>query len=333
MCPTDITRSELDSKTKFMPHGWSECVYKLNDGPLRLSKSTIDFKDGLVVEELHFADGHVRADAKIEAGRLTIGIFESHNPFCMLSVQGQGQLMFVSYDGSDWDMTAIASGTYLTVNIDTRLAASILDSHLTDSLKKFMQKHDDRRSLILDVSDDAALLADLMRLHLRRANDQTNLNAHPDDARHARDKLISQIRAVVTTILTATPYHSSSARQRRYQIAKDIERTLWTYTGRDHIQDLALKQFALRFGVNARTIQLAIRGYFGTNFKTLQHRILLYRARNQIRRGDPNQTISEIAPACGFDHLGRFSSLYKAMFGKLPSKDLKYFRSRNTAKA
>lgn len=45
-------------------------------------------------------------------------------------------------------------------------------------------------------------------------------------------------------------------------------------------------------------------------------------ARKALRLAEPHQTVTNIANESGFSHMGRFSSNYKEMFGKLPSRTL-----------
>ncbi|MCG6859635.1 MAG: helix-turn-helix domain-containing protein [Salaquimonas sp.] len=48
----------------------------------------------------------------------------------------------------------------------------------------------------------------------------------------------------------------------------------------------------------------------------------LQKAHEAICRGGEGQSVTQTALACGFTHLGRFSQLYRATYGELPSKTL-----------
>jgi AraC-like DNA-binding protein len=47
-------------------------------------------------------------------------------------------------------------------------------------------------------------------------------------------------------------------------------------------------------------------------------------AREELLRADPyNHNVTSIAMDCGFTHLSKFASLFKAQFGECPSDALK----------
>lgn len=58
------------------------------------------------------------------------------------------------------------------------------------------------------------------------------------------------------------------------------------------------------------------RGYTPMEFLAEQR---LQKARRDIMKSSPEDTIASIAINCGFSHLGRFSQLYRKRFGELPS--------------
>lgn len=77
-------------------------------------------------------------------------------------------------------------------------------------------------------------------------------------------------------------------------------------------------------GVSMRTIQRCFANYFQTT--PLQY--IKARRLNTIRRellasNSQCKTVTEIALACGFSHIGRFSNDYRLFFGELPSESLK----------
>jgi AraC family ethanolamine operon transcriptional activator len=73
-------------------------------------------------------------------------------------------------------------------------------------------------------------------------------------------------------------------------------------------------------GVCWRTLDRAFKERFGMGPKQYTVAVRLAQVRNLLRSTPPTRTITELASESGFDHLGRFSSSYKEMFGELPSQ-------------
>jgi AraC family transcriptional regulator, ethanolamine operon transcriptional activator len=62
---------------------------------------------------------------------------------------------------------------------------------------------------------------------------------------------------------------------------------------------------------------VAIRGMSVHRYTRLMR---LWNVRQQLMRGLPIATVKSIAFANGFWHMGEFSSLYRELFGELPSQ-------------
>lgn len=75
-------------------------------------------------------------------------------------------------------------------------------------------------------------------------------------------------------------------------------------------------------GLRARSLQIGFLRHRGlTPMQFVTNRRLL-RARLLLGRAQAPTTITEIALACGFSHLGRFSALYRSAYGTTPSATL-----------
>ena len=76
-------------------------------------------------------------------------------------------------------------------------------------------------------------------------------------------------------------------------------------------------------GCSRRALSLAFkstRGYSSMEFLTEQR---LLAAQAVLRKARPGETVTSVAYACGFTHLGRFSQVYKRRFGESPSVTLR----------
>lgn len=82
-------------------------------------------------------------------------------------------------------------------------------------------------------------------------------------------------------------------------------------------QPIRMTELAAVTGISVRSIQSGFQRYRGCSpLEFLRTRRLL-RARAMLLNGS-DVSVTEVALACGFDHLGRFSSAYKARFGERP---------------
>ncbi|WP_170145796.1 helix-turn-helix domain-containing protein [Rhodoplanes elegans] len=86
----------------------------------------------------------------------------------------------------------------------------------------------------------------------------------------------------------------------------------------------ALARFA---GVSLRTLQFRFRSEFDKTIVQYvrDHRLAL--ARDRLERADPEATVTGIAVATGFSHLGEFSRLYRQRYGELPRETLQRARA------
>ena len=87
---------------------------------------------------------------------------------------------------------------------------------------------------------------------------------------------------------------------------------------------ITLQDIAQAAGISIRTLQNGFRQHRNTPPMTAlrNHRLLL--VREELLKADPfRQNVTTIAMNCGFTHLSRFASLFKAQFGESPSDALK----------
>ena len=72
-------------------------------------------------------------------------------------------------------------------------------------------------------------------------------------------------------------------------------------------------------GLSARSLSRGFQQLRGYSPMTALRHTRLERVRMDLKRGPSGGTVTEAAVRWGFLHLGRFSSLYAARFGELPS--------------
>ena len=89
-------------------------------------------------------------------------------------------------------------------------------------------------------------------------------------------------------------------------------------------EDIGMAQIAKAAGISPRGLQRAFRQYRDTAPMQYLHRVRLEHAHRQLLAADPSRgdTVSAIAARWGFAHAGRFSAVYHAAYGVLPSHTL-----------
>ncbi|MDK3017283.1 AraC family transcriptional regulator [Pseudodonghicola flavimaris] len=88
-------------------------------------------------------------------------------------------------------------------------------------------------------------------------------------------------------------------------------------------QPLTLEEIARAAGTTPRSLQMAFRDFRGTtplNFLRDRRLDLVHR---DLMTAPPGATVTDIATARGFGHLGRFSQAYRTRFGASPSDTLR----------
>ncbi len=88
-------------------------------------------------------------------------------------------------------------------------------------------------------------------------------------------------------------------------------------------QPLTLEQIAGAAGTTPRSLQMAFRQFRGTTPLNFLRDRRLDRVHQALATAHPGATVTDIASAWGFGHLGRFSQIYRERFGKSPSDTLR----------
>ncbi len=89
-------------------------------------------------------------------------------------------------------------------------------------------------------------------------------------------------------------------------------------------ETLLLDDIAAAAGVSKRTLHLAFQMNFGLAVMAFVRQHRLDRANRQLLDGDvESTTVTSVAMNCGFQHLSRFSAIYRDQFGEYPSETLR----------
>ena len=84
-----------------------------------------------------------------------------------------------------------------------------------------------------------------------------------------------------------------------------------------------IKDICRASGASYRTLNYAFLDRFGVAPKQYLQAVRLDGVRKDLRRDEPDVTVSNIANNWGFWHMGQFAADYKRQFGELPSETLR----------
>jgi AraC-like DNA-binding protein len=96
-----------------------------------------------------------------------------------------------------------------------------------------------------------------------------------------------------------------------------------TYIRRNLTQPLCLDDITRAAGVRTRALESAFRRYWRTTPSAHVRNLRLEAAHHLLSHPVSGMTVTDVALATGFPHLGRFSRSYSARFGELPSESLR----------
>lgn len=86
---------------------------------------------------------------------------------------------------------------------------------------------------------------------------------------------------------------------------------------------ITMADVATAAGVTPRSLQMGFRAAYDLTPMQFLQRERLNQTRFDLLHGDPAATVTEVAQARGFAHMGRFSAAYKAAFGESPSETVR----------
>jgi AraC-like DNA-binding protein len=86
---------------------------------------------------------------------------------------------------------------------------------------------------------------------------------------------------------------------------------------------LSLADIAAQAGVSARSLQNGFQNFRNTTPMAFLRSVRLQRAHRALLAADPGtERVTEIALACGFNHMGEFATAYRRTFGVTPKQTL-----------
>ena len=137
--------------------------------------------------------------------------------------------------------------------------------------------------------------------------------------------LLTSYDDMLLTALLSLPHNQREKlyKDLRYQVAPGLVRRAEEYM-RAHLSENITTTDLLRICGCSRSLLFSAfrnaRGYTPMEFLTEQR---LLSAREKLLKQHPEDSVASIVLDCGFFHLGRFSEVYRKLFGERPSETLR----------
>ena len=142
-----------------------------------------------------------------------------------------------------------------------------------------------------------------------------------DDAFAGNPLLVSQYEDwVLTALLAGQPHNYSEALEAGGSaLPRDVKRAI-DYIRAHAGQAVTIDDLVSVSGVAGRTLYRHFRDFTGLAPMAYLRKVRFERVREELRQGDPQQSITDLALKWGFRHSGRFSVEYRRIFGEKPSE-------------
>jgi AraC-like DNA-binding protein len=129
---------------------------------------------------------------------------------------------------------------------------------------------------------------------------------------------------IMTALLLRQPHNYSQSLQRLEKpiAPRDAKRAI-DFIQAHLAEPLALPDIVAASGVAGRTLLKHFRDFRGSSPMRYLRDARFAKARDALRRAEPEDSVSDIASRCGFSHLPRFSVEYRRRFGESPSETLR----------
>lgn len=302
--------------------GWMGKFYKLFSRLEFTRKQVVFSKDLSVIQnELHH--GHIKVSGVIEEGGLSISFYEGLS----IGINGNritDSVFAISYDKCNWSSFAKAPAVSLVLQISPDLAEKILSPEAHSYLMSPLHNQgNERHSYVSLITPAANALKKALSASIKIIEESSQRREDIFYGAWVADDIVSLVECLVDQTAMVKRHEAKRGNLSHFNIAKEVEKMLWLDPALIDQPSISLDYLADYFNCSRRTIQLAIQDQFGIGFTALKRCIRLHQANSHMSKLGEGVKVTEIAGLYDFDHLGRFSSYYKDMFGELPSKQLR----------
>ncbi|MCF6186143.1 MAG: AraC family transcriptional regulator [Desulfobulbaceae bacterium] len=155
---------------------------------------------------------------------------------------------------------------------------------------------------------------DQQRLVLAISTLMQQMKKHPQRLSISRQELVEK-RLIEQILLSIRPPSGKKIKiPNRRHVAWKAEQLIRKHPR----QHLHIEQLCSLIGCSARTLHLGFKERYGTTPGQYARTLALNAVWKQLQNLPPSGTVTEVAMAWGFYHLGRFSQQYRQLFDELP---------------
>lgn len=245
----------------------------------------------------------------------------------VMARRGSAQLLFgrdefaISGNRSIFFSSGATRALQFSEDCDAR-ALLLNRSRLSECCAKLLGRDLDRR---IDLDIDLQLDTDAGQSWLRVVQYAANELSDPNSLIRSVPALCNQLEQLVFTRLLYghTHNYSEALLQPQSGAVPFYVKRAEAFIEAHFAQPLSLADIAAHVGVSARSLQNGFRSFRGTTPMAFLRSVRLQKAHMELIVADPSlSTVTQIALACGFSHMGEFGAAYKRTFGVTPRETL-----------
>jgi AraC-like DNA-binding protein len=202
------------------------------------------------------------------------------------------------------------------VSLNAKVERGALESHLA-AVAGIELKDRLEFSPAMPTTSAAAAVHRLIRHMADEVNRNASLLGFPVVAERFSETLL-------TALLYAQPHNYSECLARKAQsVAPFYVRRAEEYIEAHCDEPITAQLLATVVGVSVRTLYTGFRKHRGYTPIEFLRLVRLRRVRAALLAAPPGSSVNQLALRWGFNHLGRFSALYRKHFGESPSETLR----------
>lgn len=197
-----------------------------------------------------------------------------------------------------------------------RIPAMQVDNHLRTLVGRGMQAPPEFSLPVTDARGTLQSLTRLVAFFVGEMDQQDTLLHAEAVFRRAEDLIVTALvehQAHSYSHLLSAPPSAASVQQ-----VRDAEAYLEAHCHKP----LRMHDVADALGISLRSLQMSFKTHRGCSPSHFLRRVRLQRAHKLLQSGQPGITVTGVAHACGFLHLGQFGLEYRRLFSERPSETL-----------
>jgi AraC-like DNA-binding protein len=308
--------------------GWEQRLYRLAPSNYESRVRRIRVGVGIAVEEATLT-GEMRLDAVTRSDTLNISFVSGRQARLGGSWVPSGMVGITPPGCGFLASTSQTAGSH-SIDLTGTSLRRVLSAEELEHLGDLVERTSGNGVLLRPETDSAATLRDLLRGMLAASATMGDVIADVRKAEPMRAELGDLSREVLYDLMGSAPDEPERKNAARWrELARAVETAIWESVAapRANVNVPGLTELSEALFVSRRTVQAAVKRYFGISFHALSLSIRLHNVHSELRASGPSASITDIASRYGFWHLGRFAYFYKRQFGFKPSETWPAVRS------